>query len=231
MILLIEPDSGLRKKLCDLLSNERIINVASVTSAFEMICKFRNGLDIIIANIQLLEAMLSNQTVFKLCQKLSIEAPPIVSYYKKGDEKIKAKIEKANKQHRFVEYNEKDCSFPGQYIQAIREVYPNLNADIERAREIWLKERESDKFIDPYKWLEEKGFLKDIEKAKIQKQEDGVDKKIVSKEDGSIKTADMSQKTIEEEDYKLRYFELKKKYDELLKSIKKFKNSVEEIDV
>jgi len=225
---MIEPDKAIRKKLCDPLSRERIIGVDSVQQVLEMICKFKNNLDIIIVNIRLLQGMMANQIIHKLCQKLSIETPPIIGYYKKGDEKIKEEFEKSNKQYRLIEYNEKDYSFPGQYIQAVKELYPGLNADVEKAREIWLKEKEEE-LVDPRKWLEEEGFLEVTEKTKSEQPEKDTGDIIISIEEILVKNTEEKpeqKKEIVKEDYEKRYLELKKKYDELLKQVEDLIDSV-----
>ena len=70
MILLIEPDKAIRKKLSDLLSRERIIGVDSAQQTLEMILKFKDNLNVIIANIRLLREAISRDIISKLCQKL-----------------------------------------------------------------------------------------------------------------------------------------------------------------
>lgn len=234
MILLIEPDKTIRKKLCDLLSRERITGVDSVRQTLKMVCKFKNKLDIIIANIRVLREILSNQIIFRLCQKLSIETPPIVGFYKKGDEKIKKEFEKNNKQYKLIEYNERDYSFPGQYIQAIKEVYPELTADIEKAREVWLKENETEDLVDLRKWFEEEDFLEIIENSKIGKPEKDTEHIIPSIEEMLVEKTVEGKEEIEEIDkeknYKKMYFELKKKHDELLRYVKELIDTVENPD-
>jgi len=202
-----------------------------------MILKFKDNLDVIIANIRLLREAISRDIISKLCQKLSIETPLIVGFYKKGDEKIKEEFEKSDKQYRFIEYNEKDPSFPDQYIQLIKEVYPELNADIEKAREVWSKQEQDEELVDLHKWIEEEGlyieeekeiFIEDLkEKAnKERRKKEELEEKIADIEElgllveESEKESKTGQRRNKEEDYKKMYFELKKKYDELLKYIK-----------
>jgi len=202
-----------------------------------MILKFKDNLDVIIANIRLLREAISRDIISKLCQKLSIETPSIVGFYKKGDEKIKEEFEKSDKQYRFIEYNEKDPSFPDQYIQLIKEVYPELNADIEKAREVWSKQEQDEELVDLHKWIEEEGlyieeekeiFIEDLkEKAnKERRKKEELEEKIADIEElgllveESEKESKIGQRRNKEEDYKKMYFELKKKYDELLKYIK-----------
>lgn len=233
MILLIEPDKAIKKKLCDLLSRERIIGVNLTSEALEMLCKFKGNIDIIIANIHILRELLAHQIIFRLCQRLAIEAPPIIGFYKKGDEKIKEDFEQCYKQCKLIEYNENDYSFPGQYIGAIREVYPELNADIEQAREVWLKEKEVEVFVDPGKWLEEEGFLEIVEKTKSEQSKKDTGDIIISIEEILVKNMaeePEQKKEVAKAGYEKLYFELKKKYDELLRYVKELIDSIKNLD-
>jgi DNA-binding NtrC family response regulator len=213
MILIIESDTTVRKKLSDLLSRERIIGIDSVQQMLEMLCKFRNNLNLIVADIHQLHEIISKKVVFRLCEKLHIDTPPVVGIYKDGDEKIKEEFEKNNIGYKLLKYNDKDCSFPEQYIETIKEVYPGVHADVEKAREIWLEEKENDDLVDIRKWVEEEGFLEIIDKIRIGESE----KKVNA---GKSKTKRSSK------DYKKLYFEIKQKYDELLKYVKELADSV-----
>jgi hypothetical protein len=213
MILLIEPDIAVRKKLSDLLSKERIIGIDSMQQTLEMICKFKNNLNVIIADIHQLHEIMSKKVVFRLCEKLHIDAPPIVGIYKNGDEKIRKEFEKNNTGYKLLKYNDKDCSFPELYIETIKEVYPQVHADVEKAREIWLEKRENDDLVDIRKWIEEEGFLETPDKTKISKSE--------------AKVNVCKPKTKKpEKNYEKLYFELKQKYDELLEYVKELADSV-----
>ncbi|MGB3478670.1 MAG: hypothetical protein WBB67_05875 [bacterium] len=213
MILIIESDTTVRKKLSDLLSRERIIGIDTVQQMLEMICKFKNNLNLIVTDIHQLHEIISNKVVFRLCEKLHIDTPPIVGIYEDGDEKIKAEFEKNNIGYKLLKYNDKDCSFPERYIGVIKEVYPGVHADVEKAREIWLEEKENDGLVDIRKWIEEEGFLEIIDKIKIGE---------------SGKKANIGKLKIKgsRKDYKKLYFELKQKYDELLKYVKELTDSV-----
>jgi uncharacterized protein YlzI (FlbEa/FlbD family) len=212
MILLLESNRATRKKLCDLLSKERIIGIDSVQQVIEMICKYKNEIGVIVANIHQLYELFSTETIFKLCQKLSIKTPPILGFFSKEDEKIKTKLEQENKQCRFIEYNEKDPDFPACYISIIKEFYPEVVADFERANETWLKETETDDLVDTRNWLKEEGFLKEMGKDRVEKSE--------KPQDATVHEG--------EEDYRKLYFELKKKYDEHLKTVKELMDSIDE---
>jgi hypothetical protein len=194
MILIIEPHKSTRKILCDLLSRERIITADSIPESLEMLCKFRNNFNLIISNIQTLYDIFSRGTMFKLCEKLYISVPPILGLFTKVDETIKAVFEKKYKQYKLIEYSE-DVTFPGRYIEAVKELYPDVIIDLAKAQEAWSRKDEVKEPIDTRAWLEQEGFIKHGE------QEKG------------------------EPNYKKMYFELKKKYDELVNYLKNIPNS------
>src|SRR4030042_5141743 len=102
MMLMLESNRSTRRKLCDLLSRERILCVDSSTGIFEMICKYKKEIDLIIINIRLLTEVTSHQVYRKLCQKLAIEAPPVLVFYMKSDDKIREDFERENPQLRFI---------------------------------------------------------------------------------------------------------------------------------
>jgi replicative DNA helicase len=235
MILLIEPDKTTRKRLSDLLSRERIMGIDSVQKVLEMLCKYKTEINVIVANIYQLRNIVTNQTLFRLCEKYVIAIPPIVSYYREEEKKVKQEIERNNKQYRFIEYKEKDPGFVEKYIQAIRDVYPDLNADIEKAREVWSKQEQDEELVDLHKWIEEEGLYieeeKEIcienlkEKAKKERREkEEVEEKIVDIEElGLLVEKPEGKQKIEQktdENYRKMYLELKKTYDELLKYVK-----------
>jgi len=244
MILLIEPDKTVKKKLCDLLNKERVIGVDSVQQSLEVLCKFKSDLNVIILNIHLLREILSNQIVFRLCQKLCFDTPPILGIYKNSDKKIKEEFEKDNKQYRLIEYNEKDYSFPGQFIQAMKEIYPGLNADIEKARESWKKEERGEDLTKVRKWMKEEGLYVEeapviyIEDLKEEAKKKGgikneVAEKIADIEESGLLTEEpekeekITQRIDVNEYYKKLYFKFKKKYDELLKYVKELMDTIE----
>lgn len=222
MILLIEPNKNIRKRLCDLLNRERIIGVDALPQTFEMICKFKNSVHIIIANIRLLHDIVSKGTLFRLCEKLYVEVPPILAFYRRGDEEIKRDFEENYRQYKLIDYDKDDTSFPERYIMAIRELYPEVIADINKATEMWLKGDEPETPIDHRKWLEEQGFVEAMENLKIGKLTQDMEqiiplmKKMLSEEKKLLKNKTKKQ----EIDYKRMYFELKQKHAELLKYVK-----------
>lgn len=224
MILLIEPNRAIRKKLCDLLNRERIIGVDSCPQTFEMICKFKNRFNIIIVNIRLLKDILSHGTLFKLCEKLYIEIPPILAFYRKGDEKIRENFEKNYGQYKLIKFDKEDTSFPERYIQAVRELFPEVIADIDKANEVWLKGDEPEVSTDPRAWLVEEGFLEAIKSSKIGEIAKDMEQimPLIKKMLSAEKTGGKYEKgeANKEVDYKKMYFEIKKKYDELLKYVK-----------
>jgi hypothetical protein len=213
MILIIESDATVRKKLCDLLHRERIIGVDSVQQMLEMICKFRNNLDAIVTDIHQLHEITSKKIVFRLCDKLHIDTPPMIGIYRKGDENIKKELKEKNIGYKLLLYNDKDYSFPEQYIETIKEVYPGVHADIAKARNIWLRKTEDDDLVDIREWIKEEGFLKIIDDMKIR-------------ESGKKNGTGVSKTKKTRKDYKKMYFELKQKYDELLKYVRDLADSV-----
>ena len=213
MILIIESDITIRKKLSDLLSRERIIGIDTVQQLLEMICKFKSRLDVVVVDIHQLHEIISKKVVFRLCEKLHIDAPPIVGIYKDGDQKTKEVFGKNNIGYRILKYDDKDSNFPEQYIETIKEVYPGVHADLEKAREIWLEKKEDDGLVDIRKWIEEEGFLEIVDKMKIGESEKKVN-------------IDQSKTKTSRKNYKKLYFELKEKYDELLKYVKELADSV-----
>jgi molecular chaperone DnaK (HSP70) len=224
MILLIDENKDIRKKLCDLISRERIIQVDSYPRSLEMMCKFKNRFDIIIANIHSLQDILSRQTLFKLCHKLNIKTPPILGFYKKCDEQIKKEFEKNNKHYRLIEYNKEDQEFPERYIQAIKELYPELVADINKAKELWSKEEQTEELVDPRKWLEEEGFL-DIDVTKNAQNSEKDIKELTASIEEILK--DKEEEEIEKKgkklNYKKMYFEIKERHNEVLRQVQELK--------
>ncbi len=83
MILIIESDITIRKKLSDLLSKERIIGTDSMQQMLEMICKFKNEVNVIVADIHQFHEIISKKVIFRLCERFHIDAPPIIGVYKK----------------------------------------------------------------------------------------------------------------------------------------------------
>lgn len=237
MILIIESDETVRKKLSDLLSRERIIGIGSVQQALEMICKYRDTLNIIITDIHQLHEIISKKIVFRLCDKLHVDTPPMVGIYRNGDEEIKKKLEQKNIGYKLLKYNNKDCSFPEQYIEVIKEVYPGVHADVEKAREIWMKEKKDDDLVDIRKWIKEEGFFieenKEVYISKLKEKH----RKNAKEDIGDIeelgllleepgKKQELKSKKGKKKNYKKMYFEIKRKYDELLKYVKELADSV-----
>ena len=229
MILLIEPDIKVRKKICDLLGRERIIAIGTVSETLEMICKFRNRFNIIVANICQLNEIVSRGTLFRLCKKLCVDVPPILAFYKDGDEQIKKKFNKHNKHYKIIKYDEENSAFPELYINMVRELYPDVIAEIEKAKETWQR-KETQDLIDPRKWLKEEGFIEPTPEPVISKEQENLDKIIPSleklmAEEVSAESADIADD--EERDYKREFYELKGKYNELMEYVRELTDLVE----
>jgi hypothetical protein len=223
MILLIEPNARIRKRLCDLLPRERIIGIDSYTQTLEMICKFKANLSIIIAYIRLLREIVARQTLFRLCKKLYIDIPPVLAFYKKGDEKIKEEFENDYSDFMLIKYDSDDTSFPEHYISLIRELYPKVIADVEEATHIWVRAEEPPLMTDPHAWLIEQGFLKALKNQEIRNVAKDIReivpliRKMLA--ETSPSAADAITKT-RATDYKKMYAELKRKYDLLVKYLR-----------
>jgi hypothetical protein len=225
MILLIEPNKSIRKRVCDLLSRERILGVGSYDETLEMLAKFRNNIVLIVANIRLLKDILTKGTLFRLCNKLYIEIPPIIALYKRGDEKIKDEFEKNKAVRHLVVYDGEDNSFPERYIDKVREAYPEVIANMKTANENWLRGDEEQP-ADMKKWLKKEGFLQAIEGSKFNKVARDIEevlpliKKMLAATETETYKKDLNQKN-----YEQMYKGLKKKYDLLVKYIKELARS------
>lgn len=67
MILLIEPNRRIRKRLCDLLNRERILGVDSYAQTLEMIAKFKNRMFsvLIVVILFIIPRIVTGQNIFK----------------------------------------------------------------------------------------------------------------------------------------------------------------------
>lgn len=224
MILLIEPDKGIRKRLGDLLSRERIICVGNATETMEMVCKFKNKFNLIIANVRFLRAVVVQNKLTRLCQKLYIEIPPILGYFIKEDREFKENFEKIYKGYKFIEYDEKDPTFPDQYIEIVRKLYPGVIVDAGKATQSWQKPEPSVELADLRTWLEKEGFVPEVEKSKHEEAKEALKDIIPAMEnvlsDGIVEKEKELQTSDENIDYKEKYYVLKKKYDKLLKYVR-----------
>ena len=235
MIILIEPDKNVRKNLADLLSRERLIGVDSIQQCLQMILKYKNDLDLIVANVNLLSEMLSKHIIERVCQRLSIGLPPVIGIYKHGEEDAKNTFVHQHGSYRVIQYVEKDLGFPNRYLEVIQKACPELVIDYERAREVWLKIQQPQELVDPRQWLEEEGFLQaQPSQAVEQENPDKGDEDVITSiqallDEEETETAEPVQEETSAEskqDYKTMYVELKKKYDELLQSVRVFMESV-----
>ena len=155
-------------------------------------------------------------TLFRLCQKLDIDIPPIVGLYSEADESAKSEFQKYFKQYKLIKYDEKNIDFPKLYISEVRGFYPAVIADVNKAKEIWLQKEESQDLIDPRKWLEEEGFLEPSQKKQTEYDGKEIEEFIPSLEK---MIADEEREMVDDENdnnYKDLFLEYKKKYNELL---------------
>ena len=232
MIILIEPDKEMRKNLADLVSRERLIGVDSIQESLQMILKFKNDLDLIVANVNLLSEMLSKHIIERVCQRLSISHPPVIGIYKEGEEDAKNIFASQYKTYKIIRYADRDLGFPNRYLEVVQKACPELVIDYAKAREAWLKNQQPQELVDPRKWLKEEGFLDTVSIPEQESSDKSADDIITSiqtlLDEEETEAAEPVEETAEEktEDYKTMYVELKQKYDELLKSVRAFMESV-----
>lgn len=223
MILLIEPNKTISKRLCDMLDKERIITVTSIPSTLEMIVKFKNNFNLIIANIRILNNMLATGTLTRLCEKLYIKIPPVIVLYRKGDDKIKEQVEQNYPDYILLEYEKDDNSFPEKYIGAVEKLHPDANVSLNDANDVWLRGEEHEAFLDPQKWLVEQGFLKTLERSKFGKLTREMEQMIpIMKRMMAMYEMDNPGELHNNTgniDYKKMYFDLKEKYNMLFEQL------------
>ena len=224
MILLIEPNRKIRKRICDLLSRERIIAVGTYPETLEMIAKFQKRLNVIISNIRVLDEILHRQTLFRLCEKLHIDIPPILAIYRKGDDRIKEKFDEAYKECTLIKYDGDDNSFPERYIAAVQDLYPEVIADIDKANESWLRGDEIEAAVDPREWLVKEGFVDAFESSKYGKMAKELEqmlpllKKMLATMESEEKAAPKTEQA--KANQKKHYSKLREKLDSFVKYIK-----------
>ncbi len=233
MIILVEADKDIRKNLADLVSRERLIGVDSIQQSLQMILKYKNDLDLIIANVSLLSEMLQKHIIERVCQRLSINVPPVIGIFKQGEEDAKDMFSRQFKAYKIIKYAKNDLGFPNRYLEVIQKACPELVIDYERARDAWLRLQQPQEMVDPRKWLEEEGFIEAIEVTEQESPDKSADDIITSikslldeEETEVVETASKEENVQKEQDYKSMYLELKNKYDELLKSVRAFMESV-----
>jgi 3-methyladenine DNA glycosylase Tag len=218
VILLIDDNKVRSKKLCDMLNKERIIPVGSKQQVFEALVHHKGKLNAIVANVRAVQTIISEQTISQLCEKLYMDMPPIVGLYSEEEEQLLQTIPENDYHITFVKYDEKDMNFPVKYIKAIKKVYQDLSADINKANEVWLKSTDTQDLIDIREWLKDEGFL-DVKHKKAPLKS----KKITHSKPASDAKIDYKKMYLE---LKEKYEELKKKYDEVLKYIQDLTDSV-----
>lgn len=220
MLILIDADTPLRKKLCDVLKKERIIPVDSVTAALEKICHFRSEINVVIAKLDYLVEIFERQTIKKVCYKLYINEPPIIGYYTPNQEKMRIEFARRGATYPLLECSEADLRFPDHYIAEIIKAYPELNYDLGKAYYYWAKtpEQVAAEYIDPRQWLQEQGFIEILELA--EKEEN----KSLVLENTILAIRAMLETQIDGEvknfDYKQLYLDTKKQYDQLTQYVR-----------
>jgi len=226
MILFIEPNVAIRKRICDLLPRERILGVATYNETLEMIAKFRNNITLIIINIRLYRDILLKGTLFRLCQKLYIEIPPVIALFKRGDEKIKEEFEVNKIVQKIVKFDSEDNSFPERYIEAVRNIYPDVISDMKIANDNWLKGESDQRPGDVKTWLAQEGFLEVIEESKLGKVAKDMQEMLpLIKKMLAATEIEEAKKDPKQKDYEQLYKNLKIKYDMLAKYVKQLARS------
>ena len=233
MILLLEPDKKLGKRISDLLDRERIDVVESERQVLEMVVKYKDDINAIIANHRQFSVILAHQLITQVCLKLDMKLIPAVGYHIKGDPEPLAE-HRSMPGYRLIDCDESDPGFPEKFIKTLREAYPDVNVEIEKAKMLWAAKPED--LMDVGKWLEEAGFG---QMDKIAQTAAPVVPKTKPKPPEPPKKPAAPPKKLAEppkkpaeppkgppdykkmyEDLKKEHDQLKKKHDELLKQVK-----------
>lgn len=224
MILLLESDKNLSKKLSDLLDRERLVAVESERQVLEAIVKYKGDINAIIANHRQFSVILAHQLISQVCRKLEFKPIPAVGYHKKGDP-IPVPQKAPDPGYQVIEYDDADPGFPEKLIRALREGYPDLNVDLTKAKMMWVAKSED--LMDVDQWLAEAGFG---EMDKIAQSVAPVVPKTKPKPQPQSQPKPQSQPPKSPaggtdykkmyEDLKKEHEALKKKHDELLKQVK-----------
>jgi hypothetical protein len=198
MIIFIEKDILIRKRLSDLLVRERVIGVDTAQQALEIGIRYKNNLDLFVSNIQNFKILTTNRILTRFCKKLGIAMLPVLAFYKDGEEDIVESLEKYDGKCRFIRFSDSD-KFPEHYVNIIKELYPDVNADVPSAAEMWKASKVAEQHIDPHVWLKQEGLIKGRKP-----------------QNGAAGEPDHMN-------YKSMYFDLKDKYEKLLKELEELR--------
>ena len=133
-----------------------------------------------------------------LCKKLGIDPLPVLAFYRDGEEDIVESLEKYDGKSRFIRFSDSE-KFPEHYVNIIMELYPDVNADVPSASEMWKASKVAEQHIDPRVWLKQEGFIKG------RKMQDA----------GTLES--------DHTNYKSMYYDLKEKYDKLLQELEELR--------
>ncbi len=151
MMLIIDKDLIRRNKLSNLLLQERILQIDPSKEGkdiprmvVEKIFQYRQDISLIMASLPLANIIFSSDSsVIKAKEgKVQLALPYFLTYYTEEEEnhsqfqKVMDGLKKYNN-CLFIKYDEKDRDFSNKYIAKIREVYPTLRVDVDKAFRIW----------------------------------------------------------------------------------------------
>lgn len=201
MITQLESNIEIRKKLGNLMPKERIIWVCEPKETLDLIIKLQKKINLVIANFNTpyFYEVVKKNIFEKIYRKLKISPIPLFGYYAEEDEKIRELI---GEHHlKAVFYETKNPEFAFKYLKMAKENYPEIRVieDKQKIMDVWLaveKEKELSK-------KERNSIEKIIREIPVQNLKDTEDYKI------------MYERMKKERD------EWRKKYENLINSIKK----------
>ncbi len=224
MFIIIDTDPVVRKQICDVLHKERIIAVDSIASMIEKLCWFRNDVNLIIARIAFFVETHEKKISERIQNKFRINAPPIVGYFLAGEEDHLSRMPDNIIKDAIILFDPADKSFPRKFIALVKQYYPKLNYEMKSSQAKWQKKDETPvQTIDLRKWFEEEGFIELVNKER--KTEQPVDQ-LVGELNQILKEMEFRHQETDEVDYKKLYFQLKEKYDKLLKLFEELRESL-----
>ncbi len=223
MFIIIDTDPVVRKHICDVLHKERIIAVDSIAAMIEKLCWFRNDVNLIITRINFFVEMHEKKISERIQNKFGINAP-IVGYFLAGEEDYLSRVPDNIIKDAIILFDAADKSFPRKFIALVKQHYPKLNYEMKSSQEKWKTKNETPvQTIDLRKWLEEEGFSELINMQ--EKTEQSVDQ-LIGELSQVLSEMEFKHQERDEVDYKKLYFQLKEKYEKLLKLFEELRASI-----